>query len=203
MKALDETRARPGLMWRCAQAPVTWAAALALLSGCAGYHTHQEGLRLVAAGQTEEGLAMLRQAHLADTSNPRFEVDWLKQQTAFARELVQQGDRARAADQFNEAAGFYQRALQIEPSNPRAAQGLALAQDQATLAKALVEGERLLADGQAEAARTVVQRALTRYPQSPQAKALQARIVAAQEASEAAKARQVATQSLMQKPVTL
>ncbi len=174
-----------------------------MLASCAGTMHHYEGMRLAAAGKRDEGLEQLRAAHADEPSNPRFEIDLLKQQAAFALDLIKQADIARDQARSDEAIALYAHALKVDPSSDRARQSLAALKLEARQSRLLVEAESLLKDGQLDVARLRIKGVLTQSPSSQAAQSLLEAVNQAQEKIDSAKAARLAAQSVLRKPVSL
>lgn len=181
-----------------------WCAAALVLVACApGRPLHDEAERALASGDHDAALAKLREASQKEPTNAQYKVDLLREQAAYARELIRRADDARRSGNADEASALYAKAVAVEPSNERAARGLAEIQRDAKHAKLLAEAERLLKDNQYEAARNKVKTVLTESPTQPAARKLLAAIVEQQDKAEQARAAQLAAQSIMRRPVTL
>ncbi len=174
-----------------------------MLASCAGTMHHYEGMRLAAAGKRDEGLEQLRAAHADEPSNPRFEIDLLKQQAAFSLDLIKQADIARDQARSDEAIALYAHALKVDPSSDRARQNLAALKLEARQSKLLVEAESLLKEGQLDVARLRIKGVLTQSPSSQAAQRLLEAVNQAQDKIDSAKAARLAAQSVLRKPVSL
>ena len=174
-----------------------------MLASCAGTLHHYDGMRLAAAGKRDEGIEQLRAAHADEPSNPRFEIDLLKQQNAYARDLIKQADMAREQVRNDEAIALYEHALKVDPSSDRARQSLAALKLEARQSKLLDEVESLVKDGQLDAARLRIKGILTQSPSNQAAQRLLDAINQAQEKVDSAKAARLVAQSVLRKPVSL
>ena len=174
-----------------------------MLASCAGTLHHYDGMRLAAAGKRDEGIEQLRAAHADEPSNPRFEIDLLKQQNAYARDLIKQADMAREQVRNDEAIALYEHALKVDPSSDRARQSLAALKLEARQSKLLAEVESLVKDGQLDAARLRIKGILTQSPSNQAAQRLLDAINQAQEKVDSAKAARLVAQSVLRKPVSL
>jgi general secretion pathway protein D len=174
-----------------------------LLASCAGTLHHNEGMRLAAAGQRDESLEQLRAAHAYEPSNPRFEIDLLKEQSAYSRDLIKQADQAKEQARNDEAIALFEHALKVDPSSDRARQSLAALKLEQRQAKLLVEAESLLKDNQLEAARLRIKGVLTQSPSNQAAQRLLDEVSQAQDKLDSAKAARLAAQSVLRKPVSL
>ena len=180
------------------------AAVLAtLLVGCAGQRLHSDGMRLAAEGKHDAALPLLQQAQRQDPTNSGYLIDLLRETSSYADELLRRGDEARTKGDVAEAAGHYRKALAIEPANERARRGLAGLESDARAGKLVADSERLLRDGQLDAARDKINAALMENPRSADAKRQLALVTLQSEQQREAKAAQAAARSIMNRPVTL
>ena len=106
---------------RCAGA----AAIAVLLSACAGNQTFKEGNALLDAGQVDQGLAKLEQATHEDPHNAEYRMVLLNRKLKLVNALNGRADTLRLKGEPADAEQLYQRALQIDPANVVARQGLA------------------------------------------------------------------------------
>ena len=97
---------------------------LTLIAGCAADRLHREGLAAVERGDYETGVADLTQAVAQRPDNMMFRLDLQARRESALQSLVAEGDRARAAGQFDAATALYRRALGIDSANDRARRGL-------------------------------------------------------------------------------
>jgi general secretion pathway protein D len=95
---------------------------LGLVAGCATMSdpSYLEGKRLVAAGQFEEGLALLDKAAQDNPRERDLRMEYLRSRETAVSRLIQQGDSSRVNGRMDEAAAAYARALKIDPDHPRA-----------------------------------------------------------------------------------
>lgn len=173
------------------------------LVGCAAQRLHDEGMRAISAGDRDKGLQGLREAALREPSNPRFRLDLLNEQEAFARELLNRADEARQRGDFEQAKALYQQALSIAPGLDRAASGLAAIEQDVQIARWLEQAAALLKDGKLDAAQALVSRALGINPGHPKALAMQRQLGLQLEQAAAARSAQQSLTSIMRRPVTL
>ena len=121
-------------------------AILALIAGCAANRLHEEGLKAVARGDYEDGVAKLSEAVRSDPRNMGYRLDLAARRDEAVQRLIGIADGARAAGQFDGAALAYRRVLVIDPANDRAHRGLAMldgdARQSATVAAARQDFER-------------------------------------------------------------
>jgi general secretion pathway protein D len=96
----------------------------ALLAACATTDpSYLEGKRLLAAGQSEEGLALLDKAMRDNPRNPELRMEYLRQREIVVARLIQQADSARVNGRLAEAEAAYIQALRVDPDSSRARAG--------------------------------------------------------------------------------
>jgi general secretion pathway protein D len=178
-------------------------ALLLLLAGCAGMRYHNDGLRLMAEGKRDEGLAMLQTASSMEPGNAEFRIDMLKATNAYSEELVRHANDAVANDNIAEARQLYAKALKVNPGNTQARRLLSGIELDIRTARMVAESERMLREGRMDAARDKVNTALIENPGSRNAQRQLALINEQAEKIRDAAAEKLAAQSIMNKPVTL
>jgi len=98
--------------------------ALLLLVGCAAQRAFDEGRELIDAGRIPEGLAKIDEAYKLDPANKSYREQYVKQRDFAVQRDLAAADKARLGNLFDEAQGAYQKALALDPANPRALAGL-------------------------------------------------------------------------------
>ena len=174
-----------------------------VLAGCAGMRHHDEGVRLLAQGHSEEALTELQKAYQAEPANGEFRLDLLKATTTVADELAQRAGDALRNNDVTQARALYLKALKLQPSNALARRGLAGIELDAKAARLVSESVRLLADGRLEASRAKANAALAENPSYSPAQRQLLLIKDREEKSRDEMAEKSAAQSIMNKPVTL
>lgn len=187
-----------------ATAFVATAALVALvLLGCASQQLHSDAMRLIDNGDYDAGLPMLREASRLEPSNSAYRIELINETSAYAERLIRRGNEAREAGKVDEAIVLYRKAQRIEPSNDRAQRALQALESDRKVASLVAESERLLREGQIDAARDKARAALLESPRSADA---QRQLTAVQQQADKvreAKAAQATAQSIMNRPVTL
>jgi general secretion pathway protein D len=178
-------------------------AASLLLGACASTQMHDDGLRLVNEGNTDAGLSKLKEASRLDPTNAQFRIDVLRETAAYSRALLKRADDARVAGNLAEAADLYSRVLKEEPANDLARRGLVAVELDARSQKLLGESDRLLREGQVDAAQDRVNAALADNPSNVGAQRQAVAIREVMEKQRQARAAQLAARSVMTTPVTL
>lgn len=177
--------------------------ALALLAGCAAQRYNTEGMKLIAAGQREQGLALLAQASQVEPTNSRYRLDYLTQQSLAVRELLARADDARAAGKTGEARELYLATLRIDAGSDRARLGLKAVDMDERHAAMVADAGKLARAGDLADARAKLRLVLLENPANAGAQRELARVNAKMERAEEARRAQVAAASVLKKPVTL
>jgi general secretion pathway protein D len=95
-----------------------------LLAGCAAQRSYREGMDLVSAGRYEQAVSKLEEAQRLAPENIEYRKDLLRAREQGANLLIQAGNNARVAEQYDAAEEAYQQARRVDPSNGRAEVGL-------------------------------------------------------------------------------
>jgi general secretion pathway protein D len=188
---------------RCAVARWAPVVAVVWLAGCAAQQIHSDGMRLLAEGKRDSALAKLQEASRLEPTNSEFRIDLLNEVQRYGRDLVERGDAARQAGRPSEAADLYAKALKVDPASDRARRGLIGIELDARSVKLLADSERLLREGNLDAAKERADAALADNPANAGAKRQLALIREQAEKQRQERAAKAAAQSIMNKPVTL
>ena len=172
----------------------------ALMTGCAGYQLHEEGLSLLAQGQAEEGLIKLEKASLAEPDNMAYRADLLHKREQTVNRMLDAAGSERAAGNTAAAKSLYDGVLRIDASNSRARLGLETLAMDARHDLALKEAEALLGKQNVEAARAALRPILLENPKHGGALQLQRKI---DEAANKAAMAEPTLRTKFTKPVTL
>jgi len=170
------------------------------LTGCAGYQLHEDGLSLLAQGQTEEGLSKLAEASRAEPDNMAYRADLLHNREQTVNRMLGAANSERAAGRAAAARALYEGILRIDPSNSRASLGLETLAMDARHDVALQQAEALLKKQDIESARAVLRPVLLENPKHGGALELQRKLD--EEATREAMA-EPALRVKFTKPVTL
>lgn len=95
-----------------------------LLTGCAAQQLTREGERLLAADQTEAGLAKLEQAAKAEPDDLHYRANYINQRDAAINRLILAAEAERNAGHFDAAENNFKTVLRIDPNNSRAQAGV-------------------------------------------------------------------------------
>ncbi len=147
-----------------------------LLTGCAGQQQHQEGLGLLAAGRTEEGLSKLRDASRAAPDNRAYHADLLRSREQTVTRMLATANGERAGGRPAAAQALFERILGIDPGNSRALLGLQMLQMDSRHDAALERVEVMIKKGDAEAARAAIKAVLLENPKNDKALLLHRKI---------------------------
>lgn len=162
------------------------ALALALAGGCASDTTLSEARRMIAAGETQAGLALLAQEAQARPRDQALRFEWLRQRELAAARAVAQGDTARANGQVDAAAHAYREALAIDPDHARAQAGLAGIAADRRHAGLVAEAQTLLSKQQLAEAEARLRAVVSENPAHHEARNLLRRVIDAKSAQSTA-----------------
>ena len=95
-----------------------------LLAGCAAQQAYREGLDLLRQGRYEDSVQKLEEANRLAPDNVEYRKDLLRAREQGANLLIQAGNNARVAQQFDAAEEAFQQARRVDPSNGRAEVGV-------------------------------------------------------------------------------
>jgi general secretion pathway protein D len=159
--------------------PLLFAAGL--LAACATMDpAYVEGKRLIAAGQSEEGLALLDKAARENPRKLELRMEYLRQREIVVARLIQQGDSARIAGRLPEAEAGYLRALKIDPDNSRARAGYEAIATERRHTERVREADALLGKGELAGAEARLREVLAENPAHVEARNLMRRVLDAQ-----------------------
>ena len=94
------------------------------MSGCAAQTAYKEGRELASAGKTVEALAKFDQAAQLDNRSAEYRIAGLQTRERLIIEALASGQQAAASGRLDEAKLAFNRALALQPNNPRALEGL-------------------------------------------------------------------------------
>ncbi|HSQ04143.1 MAG TPA: secretin N-terminal domain-containing protein, partial [Burkholderiales bacterium] len=157
---------------------VAFAAALAL-AACANDTGYTDAKKVLATGDTPQGLAQLEQAAREHPRDQKLRFEWLRRRELAVSRLVAQAETARASGRLGEARNFYQQALQIDPDHPRARAGDALITADLRHAEQVKDAEGLLKQGNYADAESRLRAVLSEDPAHPGARNLLRRVIEA------------------------
>ena len=146
-------------------------AALALLAGCAGYQAYRDGQTKMADGQTETGLAKLREAMDSDSSNTDFRRSYFTQRERAVNGLVREADQALGVGDIASARQALDKVARIDPGNQRLAVGLDRVAAAERHGKALDAAATAAKEGSLDGAISKTQQVLSENPNHRRAKA--------------------------------
>jgi general secretion pathway protein D len=175
-----------------------------LLASCAGYQAHEEGRKLMMAGDVDRGLAKLEEAAKAAPGNSDYQRSYERERALVVSKHVSEGDIERAALQLDAAEANYRKALALEPGNARALAGLAAIEATRKQVDVVAEVRKQVEAGELGAAEEKLRAILAADPNQREARAL-LNVVAEQRARAAAEVKPAPPeiQSPFTKPITL
>src|SRR5882672_961531 len=100
------------------------ALAALVLAGCAAQRTFDEGRELIEAGKVPEGLARIDEAYRLAPEKKSYREYYFRQRDLAVQRALVLADKARLSGLLGDAEAAYRQVLAIDPSNPRAADGL-------------------------------------------------------------------------------
>lgn len=149
-----------------------------LLAGCAAQQAFQEGQRQFDAGKVEEGLAQMDKAYKLDPDNSEYRVQYFRRREAVVLQWLSLAEAAKGKAAWDEAEGYYQRILKIDPDSPRAKTGLSVLGTEKKQAQLLDEAKLQFEKDDLAGAAKKVRLVLAESPSQPMALALRKSIEA-------------------------
>ncbi len=174
-----------------------------VLVGCAAQQAHERGMKLIADGQRQEGLAELQKAIKLEPTNALYRIDYRNQLAQDLAAAVARAELAQGAGDLAGARAAYAEALRIDPSNESVRRVLAMLDLEQRMRGIVAEADKLANAGRIEAARDMLRSALADNPASQTiARALVQMQERVDKSDEARQAKSDAA-SVMKRPVTL
>ena len=149
------------------------AAAFVLAACTTGSGLNREGLELVEAGQFEEGVARLEAATALEPHNHRYRLDLMRARERSSDRILRSAEQLRIAGKPDEARQLYERALVINPNEPRARAGLAALDTEQRLGAGVAQAQAAYKRGDIEGAAEQLRLVLMENPGQRDAQALQ------------------------------
>lgn len=168
---LDRSRQRMVSRWPRLRQVAGAAAVAALLAGCAGYQAYHDGQAKIATGQTDAGLAKLREAMEAAPDNLDYRRNYFAQREAAANSLLHEIDLGIDQGDFAAARQALDKLSHLDPGNARiAAEGERIA-DEERHARMLDAAMAAAKGGKLESAIATTQQVVSENPNQRRAKA--------------------------------
>jgi len=139
-------------------------AVLALVAGCAGYSAFRDGQAQMAEGQTEQGLANLRQAMELNPSNNEYRRLYFTQRETAINGLLREAELALESGNFAAAREAFAQASRLDAANLRAAAGEGRTAAAERHAQALDAAANLAREGNIGAAVAKAQQVVSENP---------------------------------------
>jgi general secretion pathway protein D len=149
------------------------AAALVLAACTTGSDLNRQGLELVEAGQFEEGIARLEAATALEPHSHRYRADLLRSRERSSDRILRSAEQLRIVGKPDEARQLYERALVINPSEPRARAGLAALDTEQRLGAVVAQAQAAYKRGDTDGAVEQLRLVLMENPGQRDAQALQ------------------------------
>ena len=134
------------------------------LAGCVSDSTFVEGERLLAQGQTEEGLRQLEQAMRDEPNNVQYRTAYIQAREEYKSRLFAQADAALQAGRDDEAEKLYRDVLKLHAESTRARASLVLIETQRRNRILIKEAQAAFDKGEPELARSKLRTVLAREP---------------------------------------
>jgi general secretion pathway protein D len=151
-------------------------ATAALLAGCAGQQSFEEGRQLVEAGQYVEGFQKVDAALAADPRNVQYRVYAVAQRQSVVNSLLARADSMRGLGKTAEAEELYGKALALDPKNTMARTGMDAITTEKRHLKQMEQAEGLFKQGMLKESEAIVRTVLIENPNQRGANALRTRI---------------------------
>ena len=113
-----------GPRWPRTAVGIGTALLLVSIAGCAGYQSFRDGKARLAEGQTDAGMAKLREAMDKEPSNAEYRQTYFTQRESLINGMLREAELALEQGNFSAAAQAFDKAGKTEPGNARAAAGL-------------------------------------------------------------------------------
>jgi general secretion pathway protein D len=174
-----------------------------LLAACAGSRAYEAGRKAMLEGDHDRSLAKLEQAYKADPDNQTYRDAYERQKLIIIAKLLTDAEFLRGSGDLAKAEHNYRRALELDPGNKRARDGLTriqtAGQNLADVAQAKIDVEAQDFDK----AETTLREVLRRDPDQAQARDLMTRIAERREELRRAGPPKSELKSPFSKPITL
>ncbi|MFS2214996.1 secretin N-terminal domain-containing protein [Telluria sp. Tellsp104] len=155
---------------------IVFLTCVVLLAGCAAERLHRDGLDLIAAGKSEEGLRKLGEASAMEPGNAEFRMALLRQRAEIVTGLLTRAARERAAHRDDAARALYQRVQALEPADRTARTALDDMDREQRHAGWIEAANQSMRNNDADAAQAYLHRILLENAVHPAALALQRQI---------------------------
>ncbi|WP_317203692.1 secretin N-terminal domain-containing protein, partial [Janthinobacterium sp.] len=153
-------------------APLTLAALLLALSGCAGQMAYRDGRQLLAHEQVEAGLLKFQEAMAEEPGNAQYKAAYLQARDRATARHLELAERALAEGRAEAAGAELRGALALDAQNERARAGLRAIDSAARHDRMLAEATAAAADKLYEPARQKLNAILSERPGHEPARAL-------------------------------
>ena len=152
-----------------------------LLAGCAAQKALEQGERLIASGQTREGLAKLQEAVQLEPTSAQYRMAYMLNRDRAIQSLLDRADAARSQSRTVEAEALYREVLVYQAGQERALAGLRAIHNELRWTAQVAEAEALLARKETDAARDKLRPVLVESPRHERGRELLQRIEKAAE----------------------
>lgn len=174
--------------------------AVIMLAGCSGQRLHDEGIALLEAGRSQEGLEKLAEAGKADPGNLSYRTDLQRGREQVIRSMLANANNERSLEHYDAAQKIYEQALRIAPDSGTVKAGVEALDLDRRNARTIAETAAILKKGDTDEARAALKSVLLENPRNAQAILLQRQI---EEQAAKALLTEPTLQMQFRKPVTL
>jgi general secretion pathway protein D len=144
------------------------------MAGCAGWKLHSDGMAMISKGKIEVGIDSLKQAALAEPSNPQYRLDWVREREQYIERNLAVAREELALDRAEVARQALQRVLAMDSVNARAKELDAAAIAQLKHKQGVVRAQLFVESANWTAAQEILVGILSESPKHAGALALQA-----------------------------
>jgi general secretion pathway protein D len=174
-----------------------------VLSGCEATRFHRLGTEQRDQGQSTQALDSFRRAMELEPTNAKFRIDYLKHRTASTQSLSALAHKERAAGRVEEAKAIYRQILVLDAEHEVARRGLQSIESQQRADLAYASAEKNFKAGQVATAADALRALLKENPQHDNARTLLRAATDKLEDDRRSRETQLASQSILRRPVTL
>lgn len=146
------------------------------LSGCAAQRSYKDGLSLMDAGKSEEGLEQLEKAYKLDSNNSEYRGQYFKRREAVVYQWLNLAETAKKNGMWSDAENYYRRILKVSPDNVRAKTGVSSINTEKKQSLIISEAQVLFENNDAVGAGSKIRLVLSESPSQPVALELKRKI---------------------------
>lgn len=141
-----------------------WVLLLLLTACSAGRTAFNNGQQQIGLGNVEAGLSELEKAQQKSPENVEYKTYYLRQKELYIRDLMRKADAHRANKQYDLADSNYRHALQYDPGNQQALDGIAGVTNDRRHDQMMESAFKLQESGKPDEARAITRAVLAEDP---------------------------------------